>query len=327
MRMATALVALALALGGCGTDEEHPTRFEDAVATVGDGVSPTGTGVGWVDLDALGPSDLGWAARALTPQASAVLDSHAGLARTTGFDPAAASQALSVGGSFAFAVRFDDVSPGRLPELLRRAGAKEAGTEGRWTRFDLGSEFEGAPATPLAPLSSLVSRTAVAANDVALARIEYARKALIAAEGGGLEGGRIELATDCLGDVDAARIVPGAFTHNQVSAPATIAFGVAPRGEDGTRPEVLCAIDLPSSPISDRPELVERALDPDAADAVTGEPMRDLISGFEVETSTGPEDEAVTRVELTRPAGAAPGLLLTAFYRGSLLTYLGSPEP
>ncbi len=327
MRIATALVGLALALGGCGTDEEEPTRFEDAVQTVGDGVSPTGTGVGWVDLEAIERSDLGWAARALTPQASAVLDAHAELARTTGFDPAAASQALSVGGSFAFGVRFDDVSPGRLPELLGRAGAKEAGAAGPWTRFDLGSEFVGAPATSLAPLSSLVSRSALATDGVALARIEYAREALIAAEGGGLEGGRIELATECLGDVDAARIVPGAFTHNQLSAPATIAFGVRPPAEDGTRPEVLCGIDLPSSAISDRAELVEKALAPDAVDAVTGEPMGDLISGFELETSSGPEDETINRIELTRPTSADPGLLLKAFYRGSLLTYLGSPGP
>jgi hypothetical protein len=232
-----------------------------------------------------------------------------------------------VGGSFAFGVRFDDVSPGRLPALVRRAGAKNAGTAGRWTRFDLGSEFVGAPTTVLAPLSSLVSRSALAADAVALARIEYARESLIAAEGGGLDGGRIGLATDCLGDVDVARIVPGAFTHNQLSAPATIAFGVKPPAEDGSRPEVLCGIDLPSSAISDRDALVRRALAPDAVDAVTGEPIRDLIPGFELETSSGPEDERITRVELTRPAGARPGLLLTAFYRGSLLTYLGSPPP
>ena len=160
-----------------------------------------------------------------------------------------------------------------------------------------------------------------------LARIEYARESLIAAEGGGLEGVRVELATDCLGDVDVARIVPGAFTHNQVSAPATIAFGVRPPAEDGTRPEVLCGIDLPSSAISDRAALVRKALAPEAVDVVTGERMGDLISGFELETSSGPEDETITRVELTRPANAEPGLLLRAFYRGSLLTYLGSPGP
>ena len=119
--MAMAIVCLALALAGCGSGEEESTRFEDAVMTVGDGVSPTGTGVGWIDLEAVERSDLGWAARALTPQASAVMDAHDELARTTGFDPAAASQALSVAGSFAFGVRFDDVSPGRLPELLRVA--------------------------------------------------------------------------------------------------------------------------------------------------------------------------------------------------------------
>jgi hypothetical protein len=326
MRIAAALIGLALALGACGNGGEEPTRFEDAVMSVGDGVSPTGTGVGWIDLEAVEPSDLEWAARALTPQASAVLDAHAELARTTGFDPAAASQALSVGGSFAFGVRFDDVSPGRLPALLRKAGATDAGGTGRWTRFDLGSEFEGAPATVLAPLSSLVSRSAVAEDGVELARIEYAREALIASEGGGLDGGRIGLATDCLGDVDVARIVPGAFTHNQLSAPATIAFGVRPPADDGSRPEVLCGIDLPSSAISDRDALVRRALAPDAVDAVTGERIEDLITGFELETSTGPEDEAITRVELTRPATAEP-LLLKAFYRGSLLTYLGSPGP
>ena len=142
------MVVLALALAGCGNGDEEPTRFEEAVMSVGDGVSPTGTGVGWIDIEAIDRSDLDWAARALTPQASAVMDAHAELARTTGFDPAAASQALSVGGSFAFGVRFDDVSPGRLSGVLENAGAREAGAAGRWTRFDLGSEFEGAPGRP-----------------------------------------------------------------------------------------------------------------------------------------------------------------------------------
>ncbi len=328
MRIATALVGLALALGGCGSGEEESTRFEDAVQTVGDGVSPTGTGVGWVDLEALERSDLGWAARALTPQASAVLDAHAELARTTGFDPAAASQALSVGGSFAFGARFDDVSPGRLPELLMKAGAKDAGAAGPWTRFDLGSEFEGSLTTALAPLSSLVSRSAVS-PDGAGAGADRVRAGEPDRRRGRRPRGRAGRAgDDCLGDVDVARIVPGAFTHNQVSAPATIAFGVKSPAEDGARPEVLCGIDLPSSAISDRAELVRKALAPDAVDAVTGEPIGDLISGFELETSSGPEGrDHHPRRAARDPPNAEPGLLLKAFYRGSLLTYLGSPGP
>ena len=81
------------------------------------------------------------------------------------------------------------------------------------------------------------------------------------------------------------------------------------------------------SAVPDRAALVSKALAPNAADAVTGQPIAELISDFELETSEGPESEAVTRVELERPAGSEPGLLLRAFYRGSLLTYLGSPGP
>ena len=55
------MIGIALALAGCGTGYEEPTRFEDAVMSVGDGVSPTGIGVGWIDLEAVDRSDLDWA--------------------------------------------------------------------------------------------------------------------------------------------------------------------------------------------------------------------------------------------------------------------------
>ena len=70
------------------------------------------------------------------------------------------------------------------PEPARRATPR-AGTGTTWDRSSWACRQ-----VRFAPLVSLVARSAIASDGVALARIEYARESLIAAEGGALfEGG------------------------------------------------------------------------------------------------------------------------------------------
>jgi hypothetical protein len=320
-----AAIVLAVPAAGCGSDQ--PTRLQDAIDSVGEGASPTGTGLGWVDLDALDPADIAWAAQALAPEASDVLTHHAQVREQLGFDPAAADQALSLAGSYAFGVRFWQIPPGLLEPKLRAAGAVRR-QQGDWTTFDLGDQFVGRTSGPLEALGALVARDATRDGDgVVLARATQARDALTAEEGGAISGGRVGAAADCLGDVVVARLVPAPFTHNVVAAPALTAIGVEDAEGGGRRTEVLCAIDRPESEIEDRAEAIERALAPGATDPITGRPMEGLVERAEVTSSEDEDGEAVTRAEIRPPEGAPPGLLLAAFARGSLLTYLGAPRP
>lgn len=237
-----------------------------------------------------------------------------------GFDPAEADSALSLGGSYAFAVRLDGIPPGRLPALLEAAGASRAESD-RWTTYDLGNPAEGPTRGPLSELGALASRVATAADSVVVARDEGARRSLIRARGGELSAERIELASECLGDVVAARMVPGAFTYNVPVAPELIAFGVAAGGE-----EVLCTVDDDPAAGAAREGALRSALAPSARDGVSGEPMSELVGGFELGSERA-GDKTVTRAAITRAPGTPPGFLFRAFPRGSTLTYLGSRRP
>jgi hypothetical protein len=95
--LAASLAVLAVMLGGCEDDEASPREprsgFERALATVGEGVSPAGSGFGWVDLESL-PDDQRSASRlalALGPGADDLLLHPAEAERALGVDPRNAS--------------------------------------------------------------------------------------------------------------------------------------------------------------------------------------------------------------------------------------------
>ena len=322
-----AALAAALLLWGCGEDgEQPPTAFQAALGTLGEGVSVTGSGFGWTDLDGVRgyPVDPEWGANALGPGADDLLDRAGEVFTATGFDPSSANAALAIGGSYALGVRFDGAEPGRLAALLRRHGASSREL-GDWTVFDLGNQAEGESRGPLAPLGALASRVATGPEGVVLARFDGARSSLIAERGSLLGAGApsLELASDCLGDVVAARLIPRIFTHNPAASPDLIAIGVGPLDDGLPAREILCTVDESERTAESEAAALERTLAPGATDPLTGEAILR-------EASVSGESEQglhLTRAELDPAEGAQPGFLFDAFVRGSLLIYLGAQRP
>jgi hypothetical protein len=329
--LAALAAAAALVLAGCGGDEdgdEGPTRLEQALEGLGSGVSPTGVGFGWADLGALRgyPIDTAFAADALGPGADDLIDDEGPILDATGTSPGFASEALSIQGSYALGVRFDDLDPARLPSVLRRAGATER-QEGPWSLFDLGRPAQSEPGGPLRPFGALISRVATGPDGVVFARFEGARASLTGFRGStDLSGTRIEPATECLGDVAAARMVPGTFTHDVPESPELIAFAVEDPIEGVPPNEIICAVDDTEALAERRADGLESAFAEGATDPVTAQPMEELAEAGEVTTEQS-GDYWVTRVVLERPEGSQPSLLFDAFVRGSLVAYLGGDRP
>ena len=331
MRICLGLAALALLLApaGCGGDgegDDRVTGFERALAELGEGVSGTGSGFGWADLEQLDeePGGTRWAADALGPGADDLIDDQGAIFRGTGFAPSAASGAVAVAGSYALGVRFDGADAGGLRRLLPAAGARSRRI-GEWTLYDLGRPAYGETSGPLAPLGALVSRIAIGPAGVVLSRFGPARSSLIGEKGGPLELGEAQtLGADCLGEVTAARLIKGFHTHNPAASPAMIAIGVR-RDGDSWR-EVLCTVDDSPDAGEERAAAIERTLAPAATDEITGDPISGTLAEVSVSRESTDEWE-VSRAELELAPGVDPGFLFGAFTRGSLLTYLGAARP
>jgi hypothetical protein len=265
-------------------------------------------------------SDLDWAAGALGPGAEQLADGP-GPARV-GIDPARARQILSLVGSYAIGVRYDRVETARLERALgRRARPHE---HGPWTFYDL-SDTPAIPfGTPLEGLTELASHAAVMPGTAVLARFELARPALTGEGASPVETPLMAAATSCLGDVVAARTVPNNFTYLGSEAPRLFAFGVE-LTDVGAR-DILCVLDESGAVADEAAAGMRDALDPGTSDAVTGEPMSELIESADVERIEIDGIEAA-RARLVPAAGQDPGFLFRVFGRGSTLTYVGLREP
>lgn len=329
-RTVAALAALAVAAAtgaGCGDGEKPasettpPTRYEAALASVGEGVSPTGVGFGWIDLSAApGARDV---ALALAPGPSAFL-AHPGLLRAVGLDAAEADAATSVTASYGYGVRLDGVDPGRLARRLREADAKRHRT-GEWTEYDIGGEWEAQLSGPLAPLRDYAARVAVAPDSVILARTASSREALEDRAGSALDAPSNRFAASCLGDVDSARIMPGNFTHNAFASPELIAIGTR-WGQPAD--EVLCAIGDDRKEANGWAAALEQSLARGSRDPLLGTPIGRSVAGVRVERVAGEASGLhAARAELTLTAGQDPGFLYGALVRGSILPYVGAPPP
>ena len=263
------MAACALVLAGCGGGAEEldrsaePTGFEMALDDVGRGISPSGIGFGWVDIaairDAAGPAAVREAAAALGPGADELLERGAALRRSAGFDPLTADAAIGLGASYAFGVRFDGVNAARLGDRLDAAGARSYRI-GAWTVYDLGEQAQAPTSGPLADLDTFAARVAIRNGAVIMARVDSTRYALLGVGGSTVADEALAFGAACLGEVDAARTLPGGFTHNAVASPDLIALGRrvgAPAGG-----EVLCAVDRSADDAeeqaSDRRHQVER---------------------------------------------------------------------
>jgi hypothetical protein len=284
-------------------------------------VSPIGTGVGWINLEATrNPRSV---ALALAPGPSSFVARPA-LLEAFGLDVSAADQATSVAASYGYGVRFDGVDPGGLGRLLLRAGAT-AEPAGRWTDYDLGAEWEARLEGRLAPLRDYAARVALADDAAILARTASAREAL---EGNGstaLDEPRNRFAASCLGEVDSARTLPGTFTHNAFASPELIAIGVI--GGTPAR-EVLCAIGDDAGVAAEWADALRRSFGRDAREPQLGTPIGRSVRGADVTALTDePEGLHAARAEITLAPDEPPGYLYGALVRGSVLPYVGAPPP
>lgn len=329
-------VGAVLACGGCGgNDEPAPapppppeTRLLDALESIGGAEAFTGTGYGWIDMQALRSGgdldqELDWAARALGPGGDQLVlqpDSTTGL----GVRLADARRLVSLSGSYVFGVRADGVETEAPDDALREAGARPA--EGAaWTRFNLGPPATRPLGGELESVGALVSRTALRDDSLVLARTDEVRADL---EGDGTRASEAPAArasATCLGEVDAARIVPDNFTHLPNVGPDVMAFGVE-AAEGGTRREVLCAIDESADEIEKAEAGMREAFEPGAVDAATGERISSLIAGAEIER-LDLDGLEVARARLELSPTNEPGFLFGAFVRGSIVTYFGLQPP
>jgi hypothetical protein len=320
-----------LACGGCGGDDDPApapppppeTRLLDALESIGGAESFTGTGYGWIDVEALPHEDLEWAARALGPGGDRLVRdsrSTAGL----GLRLADARRVVSLSGSYVFGLRADGVETEAADAALRSAGA-DAARGSTWTTFDLGPPGSRPLGDDLESVGALASRTAVRDDSIVLARMDEVRADL---EGEGTpasEAPVAQAASACLGDVDAARIVPNNFTHLPNVGPDVMAFGVE-TPEAGERREVLCAIDEEAEEIDKAEVGMREALAPGAVDEVTGERISMLIDRAEIERLEL-EGLPVLRARLDPSPTNDPGFLFGTFVRGSMVTYFGLQPP
>ena len=328
------MAACALVLAGCGGGAEEldrsaePTGFEMALDGVGRGISPSGIGFGWVDIaairDAAGPAAVREAAAALGPGADELLERGAALRRSAGFDPLTADAAIGLGASYAFGVRFDGVNAARLGDRLDAAGARSYRI-GAWTVYDLGEQAQAPTSGPLADLDTFAARVAIRNGAVIMARVDSTRYALLGVGGSTVADEVLAFGAACLGEVDAARTLPGGFTHNAFASPDLIALGRrvgAPAGGE----EVLCAVDRSADDAEEQASALRESFAPDATEPLTGEPMSDLVASAEVE-ELADGDLHAARATIELAPGARQGLLFGALVRGSVLPYLGGPEP
>ena len=331
-----ALVAAVLAvwlLGGC-SEEPDPgpspdSAFARALGTVGTGNVPVSTGFGWVHLEAVGARSLGnerlrSIAGALGPGGGDLLVERGPTERRTGVDPLAGTEVISVSASYTTGVRLEDIDGRRLEGLFKRSARARRPREG-WTPYDAGPAGTVPLGSELEVFGALGSRTALHADGLILARSESARSDLLGSGESPLNDPAVRLAIACLGDVSAARIVPNNFTHLPNTGPELLAFGVR-RSSGGAPREVLCAVDPFEEEIDAHADAMRQALAPKSVDAVTVEPIGELLADVTVDTLSS-EDVFAARALLSPLGGDVPGFLFGAFDRGSLLTYIGLAPP
>jgi hypothetical protein len=319
--IASVVVLTMLLLPGCGDDNHPPanqTAFERALRGIGSGISPTGTGYGWIDLPDRGR--FADTADALAPGPNDVVANPHPL-ESVGIELSGADQATSIAASYGYAVRLDGVSPGRLPMLLRAAGAS-ARDHGDWTDYDLGDQWQAPLEGPLRALGDLAARIAVGSDAVILSRTDMGREALEDVGPSPVEAPANAFAAACLGEVSSARLLPGSFTHNPFASPALIAIGVRHAGRD----EVLCAIGYSPKQTQKWQRALRMSFAATATEPLIGGPIRRSVRQATVDRFQEGELYAA-RAEIMRAAGEPPGFLYRALSRGSVLTYVGAPKP
>jgi len=298
--LVAALATAALALGGCGEDEEgQPPEgpLADALAGIGGGGAHGSLGVGWVDPQLVERTGAGGArlmVTALGPNAGSFIEVAPRIRREFGFDPLTAERLISVGGSYAFGLRMDGVDGRRLAAALIGAGG-ESRRAGDVELIEIG-DYAVVP-EPLLRLGvrGLGAFDALSRQRVVLAISDRARSALLGEGDRLLDEPIYRAAADCLDGSVAVRMIPDQLVIAADLGVNLIAIGVTGEGE------ILCALGGTPERADDVAAALERMLAPDARDPVSGERIGRSLTGIEVEHSQ------YDGVEVVRAEGTAPG--------------------
>ena len=295
-----ATLVAAVALGGCGGDDESPPPsgpLADALAGIGGGGAHGSLGVGWVDPQLIQRSGAGGASlmeAALGPNASSLIKEAPRIQREFGFDPRSADRLVSVGGSYAFGLRMDGVDGGRLASALVDAGG-ESTEDGDLQLIEIG-DYAVVP-DPLLRLDvrGLGAFDAIAPDRVALAISDRALNALLGVGDRLIDEPIYRAAADCLQGSVAVRMVPDQLVIAADLGVNLIGIGVTEEGE------ILCTLGGEPERAEEIAAALERMLAPGARDPVSGERIDQSVTGVEVEHSQ------YDGVEVVRAEGAAAG--------------------
>lgn len=321
-RIAGAFAALAVALGGCGSDdpdaEEPPaTPFAAALATVGGHGANGSLGVGWAEPDRVArigaTRDL--TATALAPNAASVVQAAPQLRRRFGLDPLAARRLVSVGGSYAFGLRLDGVSAPRLERALLAAGGREHDRNGV-TEVEAAGYASVPDPLLRAGILGLGARDAFAPDRTVLAISDTARAALLGEGERLLDEPTYAAAAECLGDdIAVARLVPAKLLLSTELGFEQVAIGVA------ADREILCVLTDSADRAAELAGVMKSSFAAGAREPRTHEPITDYVSGASVTTAER-DGVGIARAELTPAAGQPPGFLLETVARGSISTLI-----
>lgn len=313
---ATGIVALVLALGGCGSGSSTPRPsgpFAQALASVGGGGANGSLGIGWADPQLVEDAGLPRAVieDALGPNARTVVQKRSRLRRRFGFDPLSARRLVSVGGSYAFGLRLDGVDAHDLEGALVDAGARVR----RLEELEL-VEAAGYAVVPQPLLRSGV--TGLGAYDAfgrsltVLAISQTAREALLGHGERLLDEPTYAAAASCLGDVVAVRMIPDNLLLSTDLGVNAVAIGVS-----GPRHETLCVLGGTARRAGEVATALRSSLAPNAREPVTGAPISRSVAQVRVARHRYAGIEVVQAKLRLAPTGSARFLFETVSH-GSL---------
>jgi len=318
LRVGIALTLVLAALVSACDDDSGPSPppgpLAEALTEIGGGGEQGSLGVGWTEPELARGAGVGprLMAAALGPNAQSVVEVAPGLRRRFGFDPLTARRLVSVGGSYAFGLRLDDIDGSGLRDALMQTGGHAKQNDDDVHLVDVGPYAQVPEPLLRSGVFGLGARNAFQPDYTVLAISATSRAALLGHDGRLIDQPIYRAAADCLGDVVVARMVPERLLLSVEVGIELVAAGI------GRDREVLCVLGGTDGRAEATADALRASLAPDARDPRTGEPLSKLIQpGASVETSSY-EGVAVVRAQVTPVAGER-GFFFGTIARGSLV--------
>lgn len=326
------MIALALLVGGCGSDDggDDTTEAPPAAGLVSgvEGVSIASTddpvAFDWVDVarlrEAAGiPADATKAAtnsRWSIPVGYALGDPLGNLlfSQEFGFDPMTGDRTVGAGTAPNRATFYGGVDAGDVPGALDDLGYDE--TDGFYANGKEGAILPGSPSL------TGTNRFAIDGDDLSVGAFEAPVGAAIGRGGDALatlDG--VAAASDCLG-ADALMANVRDPEDGAADEVALQAIGVEGPGDDGVVPEVLCAVGEPGESLGDVADCMDGNFNDGGVDPFSNRPFSDLLG--KVEVSEGETDGAAwVRAIVSPPVDQPVGILFNLDSKTSLAGPLG----